>query len=215
MYSRSRTLFWNIRHVHRTSPGWQSSFSMLSVFSTFSCYRCLWFTGLILEVSNNSICKNIRVIYLSIVQSHIRNTIASASNWLTAANVISPFSIVQTTASGLCDFIAQYVLVRVNHCTIPSFLAIAYLGQSIYLHLISRFQFIASSYLASAGWRNNICTSCSWKLRLPRSSELWAQPVVHHHTSAYHTRNNRIRYGIVCHPTDSLRVCQLAISSGA
>ena len=36
---------------------------------------------------------------------------------------------------------------------IPSFLALAYLGRSIYLYLISRFQFIAStSYLGSANF---------------------------------------------------------------
>ena len=37
---------------------------------------------------------------------------------------------------------------------IPSFLAVAYLGRSIYLHLISRFQFIVSSYLGSANFEN-------------------------------------------------------------
>jgi hypothetical protein len=42
---------------------------------------------------------------------------------------------------------------------IPSFLAIAYLGQSIYLHLISRFQFIASSYLAKVDDFHNRPTS--------------------------------------------------------
>ena len=96
--------------------------------------------------------------------------------------------IVQSIAIGCCDFIAQCILVRINQCTyhwhpiyspksskiyrcwivwgqnigvviIPSFLAIAYLGQSMYLHLISQFQFIASSYLASARWRNNIWTT--------------------------------------------------------
>jgi hypothetical protein len=44
---------------------------------------------------------------------------------------------------------------------VPSILAIRYLvGQSINSHLISRFQFIASSYLASntGSWRNDICT---------------------------------------------------------
>ena len=94
--------------------------------------------------------------------------------------------IIRSIAIGCCDFIAQCILVRINHCTyhpiyspksskiyrcwivwdqnirvviIPSFLAIAYLGQLIYLHLINRFiyffQFIASSYLASTKWRNN------------------------------------------------------------
>ena len=33
---------------------------------------------------------------------------------------------------------------------IPLFLGVAYLGQSTFFHLISRFQFIASSYLGSA-----------------------------------------------------------------
>ena len=92
-------------------------------------------------------------------------------------------TIVQSIAVGGCDFIAQSVLVRINHCTyyhpfyspkslkiyrcwivwgqnilvviIPSFLAVAYLGlSSFYLHFICRFQFIASSYLASSRWRN-------------------------------------------------------------
>ena len=45
---------------------------------------------------------------------------------------------------------------------IPSFLAITYLGQSSYLHLISRFQFIASSSLARATWHINICTKPNW-----------------------------------------------------
>ena len=97
-------------------------------------------------------------------------------------SMIYSFTVVQTTASGCCDFIAQCILVRVNHChgayyhlfyshisskiyrcwivwgqnirvvIIPSLLAIAYLGQSIYLHSISRFQFIASSYLATVSW---------------------------------------------------------------
>ena len=95
-------------------------------------------------------------------------------------------SIVQVIAFGCCDFIAQCVIVRINYCTyhpfysptksskihrcwivwgqnirvviIPSFLAIVYLGQSFYLYLISRFQFISSSYLDGAKWRNNICT---------------------------------------------------------
>ena len=73
-------------------------------------------------------------------------------------------AIVQTTANGCCDFIAQCTLVRINHCThsiyyspksskiyrcwivwgknirvviVPSFLAITFISQSIYLHLIS------------------------------------------------------------------------------
>ena len=90
-------------------------------------------------------------------------------------------SIAQATLNGCCDFIAQCTLVRINHLylpsvlfnlnlkkkiyrcwivwgknirivIVPSFLAITYIGQSIYfINLISQFQFIASesSYLAS------------------------------------------------------------------
>ena len=100
--------------------------------------------------------------------------------------ILFRISIIQTTVNGCCDFLAQCILVcikngtrhpfywpkssKIYRCwivwgqdirvvTIPSFLAIAYLGRSSYLHLISRFQFIDSSYLASENWcTNNICT---------------------------------------------------------
>ena len=105
-----------------------------------------------------------------------------------AQPVMYHLSIVQTIASGFCDFIAQCIIVRISHSSytyhpfcspkilkiyrcwivwdqnihvviIPSFLAIAYLGQSIYLHLISQFQFsIVSSCLASVSWLNNTYT---------------------------------------------------------
>ena len=98
-----------------------------------------------------------------------------------------PIYIVRTITSGCCDFISQCVIVRTNHLyissifnyspkpskiyrcwivwgqnirvvIIPSFMAIACLGQSIhFLHLISRFQFISSSYLASSDRRRNTC----------------------------------------------------------
>ena len=90
--------------------------------------------------------------------------------------------IVRMVVFGFCDFIAQCTLVRINNCTyhpfnslksskiyrcwivwgknigvmiVPSFLAITFISQSIYLHLISQFHFIVSSYLASAR-RHNI-----------------------------------------------------------
>ena len=77
--------------------------------------------------------------------------------------MLFPILMVQITASGCCDFIAQCIIVRLNHCTchpfcspesskiyrcwivwgqdiriviIPSFLSIAYLSQLIYFHLI-------------------------------------------------------------------------------
>ena len=58
--------------------------------------------ALISVVSNNFICSK-NTIFLSVVQSKIINL---------------PFSlgIVQPIASGCCDFLAQCILVRINHC---------------------------------------------------------------------------------------------------
>ena len=102
------------------------------------------------------------------------------------APMIFRIYIVQSTVGSCCDFLAQCILVRIKNCTchpfyywpksskiyrcwivwgkniyvaiIPSFLAVAYLGGSSYLHssLISRFQFITSSYLARGTWCINI-----------------------------------------------------------
>ena len=117
------------------------------------------FANLVLdEVSNNSICNLKNLVFLSVVQFDFIFTITSTID----------IGYVQIIVSGCCDFIAQSIIVRTNHCTyrrfcspnlnsaktyrcwivwghnirvviIPSFLAIAYLGQSIYFHLISRF----------------------------------------------------------------------------
>ena len=91
--------------------------------------------------------------------------------------ILIRISVVQTTINACCDFTSQCII-RINHSSciyhpfnspksskiyrcwivwgqiiciviIPSFLEITVLGQSIYLHFISRFKFIASSYLAS------------------------------------------------------------------
>ena len=99
------------------------------------------------------------------------------------SDINEPLSLtcLQAVSSGCCDFLAQCILVRINHCTyhpfyspksskiyrcwivwgqnirvviVPSFFTVAYLGRSIYLHLISQIQLIASSYLASAGSAN-------------------------------------------------------------
>ena len=99
-----------------------------------------------------------------------------------AQSILFRVAVVETAVSGCCDFIAQCILVRINHLThsfyspksskiyrcwivwrknipviiIPSFLAITYIGQSIYFHLISRFEFmIVHSYLASVRQRND------------------------------------------------------------
>jgi hypothetical protein len=176
---------------------------------------------LILEVSNNSICKNI-IFFKSIVQSRIRTL--SPQLQIDSQPTIFRLSIVQTTVSGCCDFIAQCIIVRINHydCTyqpfyspksskiyrcwivwgqniraviIPLILAITYLGQSIIcLHLISQFQYIAFSYLASIKWRNNInlCTRPNF--------EGYYYPVLEEHADT--TKFRRV-YGREC-PGDGL-----------
>ena len=139
--------------------------------------------ALVVHVSDNSICKNFLFFFkISVVQLRAKQLPPQLRDG--PKLMLYNLSFVQTTASGLCDFIAQCTLVRTNHfnyhpfyshnCSkiyrcwivwgkrkrvviIPSFLAIAYLGQSIYFqsHLINRFRFIASSYLVSARWCNN------------------------------------------------------------
>ena len=112
----------------------------------------------VLEVSNNVVCKN--TIFLSVVQSRIRTL--SLQLQIDSQPMLYRLSNVQSTASGCCDFLAQCILVCVDHCTyhpfyspksskiyrcwivwgqnirvviIPSFLAIAYLGLSTHPHL--------------------------------------------------------------------------------
>jgi hypothetical protein len=55
------------------------------------------------EVSNNSICKNI--VFLSVAQTYLTESKSLQFN----------LTIVQTTASGCCSFLAQCILVRINH----------------------------------------------------------------------------------------------------
>ena len=155
--------------------------SLLYVLSTATFVSDL--VAVVLDVSNNSFCKN--TTYLSVVQTRAGTLPPQLQT--DSLPMMFRISIIQTTASGCCDFLAQCILVRMNHYTchwhpfywqkcskiyrcwvvwgqdipvviIPSFLAIAYLGQSSYLHLISRFQVIASSYLASGSLVINICT---------------------------------------------------------
>ena len=134
---------------------------------------------LVIQVSNNSICKNI--IFLSVtIQLRLITLPVQLQSHLQL--MFSRVSIAQGTIFGGSDFIAQCILVRINHCTyqlfyspksskiyrcwivwgknnrvviVPSILAITFLGQSIDLPLTSRFEFIASSYLASGRRRNN------------------------------------------------------------
>ena len=103
---------------------------------------------IILAVSNNSICKIIITqMCIGALSPQIQND---------SLSMLFRINIVQTVANGLCDFIAQCILVCINHCTyhpfyspksskifrcwivwgkdirvviIPSFLAIAYIGQ--------------------------------------------------------------------------------------
>ena len=127
--------------------------------------------ALILEVSNNSICKNI--LSLSVVQSRYRTL--PLQKQLDSHLMIYRLFITQSIASGCSDFLAQCILVRINHCIYHPFYSFKSLDISLldcvgskYLcrdssffhgnrarrsvdlssfYLIIRFQFIASSYL--------------------------------------------------------------------
>ena len=120
----------------------------------------------ILQVSNNPVFKNIK--FLSVVQFRISTPSESLQPQIDLQSILFHVSIFQIIAIGGCDFIAQCIIVRMERCNyhpfylsksskiyrcwivwgqnilvviIPSFLAIAYLGQLIsgYFHLISRF----------------------------------------------------------------------------
>ena len=114
------------------------------------------------DVSNNSICKNIMYYYLCWC------VLLPVQLQINLQSILFRVYIVQGTVNGCCDLIAQCTLVRINHwhCTyhpfyspksskiyrcwivwgknirvviVPSFLAITYIGQSIYLYLIRWF----------------------------------------------------------------------------
>ena len=159
----------------------------------------------ILQVSNNPIYKSVK--FLSVVQIHI--SIPSSQPQIDLQSILFHLSIFQKIANGCCDFIAQCILVRMKHCTyhpfylpksskiyrcwivwgqnirvviIPSFLAVAYLGQSIsglfsFVKPISNF--FVSSYLASAKWRSNICTRSLFESCLGDHGDSSKFPFVH------------------------------------
>ena len=156
--------------------------------------------ALILEVSNNSFCKN--TIFLLVAQT--RALLYPLQ--IDSGPILFRVLLLQTTANGCCDFLAQCILVRINHCIchpfywpkfskiyrcwivwghdirvviIPSFLAIAYLGQPSYLLLISRFQYITSSYLDRATWRIDIWTRRIWDCWLGGHSDFNSSRRVH------------------------------------
>ena len=116
---------------------------------------------------------------------------------------------------------------------VPLFLAITYIGRSIYLHLISRFQLITSSYLASVrrcgknGTRQTFLCSlgdhvdhngfgrvygreCPGNglavVQDPQGLEFtgsFGRSNEWNRALGYYFRNIPIQYGAICHPTDS------------
>jgi hypothetical protein len=79
---------------------------VLYVLSTVNVVLDLVGNTLGLEVSNNSrICKNITFLKFSCEQQQILT-----------ASLTFRWTIVLATVNGCCDFIAQCILVRINHC---------------------------------------------------------------------------------------------------
>ena len=85
--------------------------SLLYVLSTASFVTDL--VALILEVSNNSICKNYHFLSLTIAQARLIT--ASLQIQTDSQPMLYRFSIVRGVVSGCCDFLAQCILVRINH----------------------------------------------------------------------------------------------------
>ena len=71
----------------------------------------------IINVSNNSVCKNI--ILLSVVQTRVGTL--SAQVQIDSQPMLFHISIAQGIANGGCDFLAQCILVRINHSTYHPF----------------------------------------------------------------------------------------------
>jgi hypothetical protein len=119
---------------------------VLYVLSTVNVVLDLVVNTLQAKVSNNFTCKNIAFLKFSCERQYILPALLKFR-----------LSIVQNAVNGCCDFIAQSILVRINHCIyhsfcslkfskiyrcwivwgqnirvviVPSFLAIAFLGQS-------------------------------------------------------------------------------------
>ena len=74
---------------------------------------------LTIQVSNNPICKN--TILISVVQMRVETL--SLQLQFNSLPMIFRISIIQTTTNGCCDFLAQCILVRMNHssCTCHPF----------------------------------------------------------------------------------------------
>ena len=90
---------------------------LLYVLSTATFVSDL--VAFILDVSaNNSICKN-TIFFISFVQT--RFTTLSPRLRIDSLPMLFHISIIQTTANGCCDFLAQCILVRINHCTCHPF----------------------------------------------------------------------------------------------
>ena len=137
--------------------------------------------SLIIAVSFNSICENI---FLSSVVQLDLIYILSPLLQIDLVSILNRIRAVQLTVDSFCDFTSQGILVCIDHSNciyypfyspksskiyrcwiiwgkntriviIPLFLAITFLCQCIYLHLISQiqFKFIASSYLACGNFQ--------------------------------------------------------------
>ena len=87
--------------------------------------------ALILYVSNDSICKN-SFFFSSDAQTRIgllppQPQIDSQP----ILELILRTNMVQVTANGCCDFLAQCILVRINHCTYHPFVLLTYIFKDL------------------------------------------------------------------------------------
>ena len=84
---------------------------LLYVLSTASFVSDL--VSVIISVSNNSICKKIPL--LSVVQTRLETLSSQQQIDSQPVPVLLRISIIQLTANGCCDFLAQCILVRIKN----------------------------------------------------------------------------------------------------
>ena len=112
-------LYSGIFAMYLQCPSKRSGTALILLFAVCLLYvlSAATFVGdlvrLILQVSNNSICKN--TIFLVSVQ--LRVQALSPQLQIDSQPMLFRIMIVQITANGCCDFLAQCILVRIKNCT--------------------------------------------------------------------------------------------------
>ena len=98
-------------HIKKSRTQNRPFLCSLSSLRSIYCYHCRWFNKSHTEVSNSSVCVKIILKKIYQLQFHI-----SKLSLQPQSQCYFTLGIIQITASGRCDFIAQCIIVRMlNH----------------------------------------------------------------------------------------------------